>query len=119
MRTQIEHNESKGFRARIEWTDVCGVNSHYFPDRGQAEAWLAQTLATQRNCVFSEKRAVAERARKMAAAALAIALLLPSLPALAEEPLKDPGSRGSGRVAQQFTPPDNGWPIHSGYTGTR
>ena len=121
MRTQIDH-DSKGYRARLIWDDGTQCNSPHFEAKLQAESWLAQTVASQRNHIYREP---AKTGQKVAAAMMAIALIIPSLPALADEPLKDPGGRGSGRVVkvlvvnQAFDPGPVGGPVVTGSAGTR
>ncbi len=118
--TKIDHTQ-KGFGASVTWTDGVRANSMHFDTYKEADDWLTEFIqGAEPNREFPlPHRSRAVPIKPFAAALMAISLIIPSLPALADEPLKDPGGRGSGRVSQQFTPTNNGGPVHSGSTGTR
>lgn len=95
METQIK-STNKGFVGQLAWEDGTKINSRPFFDKLEAQDWLLEQVKAQQGCIYRDT------AKKIAAALVAIALLIPSLPSLA-----------------QYTPPPNGGPTSSGATGTR
>lgn len=86
----------KGLIAKVIFPEVTITSfPRYFQCELDAKQWILEQLNAQNGCFQPTKKA-------LTAAAIAIALILPSLPALA-----------------QYTPPPNGGPTSSGATGTR